>query len=240
MHYQPIVDLASSKVVGFEALMRWHQAERGWIPPDFFIPVAEKSDLIVDLGAFALREATTAASRWNLDDECFVTVNVSARQFRDPQLESTIENVLNESGLSPLRLVLEVTEGAAMDDMHKTARTLANLRRRGVQIAIDDFGAGHASFSYLVDLQPAIIKIDKCFVNPEHASRRNDIVLEAIVALGHNLNATMLVEGVETPTHRARLQSLGCELGQGYFFSPAVPASVALGRLKELKLEFIA
>lgn len=240
MHYQPIVNLTSSEVVGFEALMRWRHAERGWIPPNVFIPLAEKSDLIIELGAFALREATAAACGWNIDEECFVTVNVSASQFGVPSLGPFIENVLSESGLSPSQLVLEITESAALDDMSKTIRTLAYLRRRGVGLAIDDFGTGHASLSYLVDLQPVIIKIDRSFVSPKRASIRNDIVLEAIVSLGHNLKTTMLAEGVETPAQLARLRQLGCELGQGYLFSPAVPASEVPGQLRERRLESIS
>ena len=239
MHYQPIVNLATSKVVGFEALMRWRHGERGWVPPNVFIPLAEKSDLIVELGSFALREATAAASTWNLDDRCFVTVNVSARQFGAPGLAGTIETALAKSGLSPSQLVLEITESVAMDDVSKTMRTLEYLRRRGVGVAIDDFGTGHSSLSYLVDLKPTIIKIDRSFINPSRASVRNDIVLEAILSLGHNLKVTMLAEGIETPEHLARLRRLGCELGQGYLFSPAVPASDVPGQLGERRLESI-
>ena len=240
MHYQPIVNLTSSEVVGFEALMRWRHAERGWIPPNVFIPLAEKSDLIIELGAFALHEATAAARGWSLDDQYFVTVNVSAGQFSVPGLGPFIEKVLSESGLSPAQLVLEITESVAMDDVPKTMRTLAFLRRRGVGLAIDDFGTGHASFSYLVDLQPVIIKIDRSFISPKRASIRNDIVLEAIVSLGHNLKTTMLAEGVETPAQLARLRQLGCELGQGYLFSPAVPVSEVPGQLRERRLESIS
>lgn len=240
MHYQPIVNLATFEIVGFEALMRWNHPDRGWVPPDVFIPLAEKSDLIVELGDFALREAVTAAGGWNLTDESFITVNVSAHQFSVPGLAATIETALAKSGLSPSQLVLEITESVALRDVAGTMRTLEYLRRRGVGVALDDFGTGHASLSYLVDLQPTIIKIDKSFVNPRRTSVRNDIVLEAILFLGHNLKTMMLAEGIETPEHLERLRGLGCQMGQGYLFSPAVPASQVPGQLGHRWLESIA
>ena len=238
MHYQPIVNLTTSEIVGFEALMRWNHPERGWVPPDVFIPLAEKSDLIVELGQFALREATAAASGWNLTDECFVTVNVSASQLSVPNLGPFIEKVLSESGVSPSQLVLEITESVALRDVAETMRTLGYLRRRGVGVALDDFGTGHASLSYLADLQPTIIKIDKSFVNLKWGNIRNAIVLEAIVALGHSLKTTMLAEGIETTEQLARMRGLGCELGQGYLFSPAVPASEVPGQFGQRWPEF--
>lgn len=237
MHYQPIVNLATSEVVGFESLMRWPHPERGWIPPDVFIPLAEQSDLIIELGAFALREATTAASGWNLDDECFVTVNVSANQFGDPNLAATVEAALEESGLASSQLVLEITESATLRDVGETMRTLGHLRRRGVGIALDDYGTGHASLSYLMDLQPTMLKIDKSFVNLKWASARNDMVLEAVVALANNLKVATIGEGIETPEQLERMRDLGCQMGQGYLFSPAVPASEVPGQLAERRLE---
>jgi EAL domain-containing protein (putative c-di-GMP-specific phosphodiesterase class I) len=240
MHYQPIVNLATSDVVGFEALMRWNHSERGWVPPDVFIPLAEKGDLIIELGDFALREAVAAASGWNLSSGSFIAVNVSARQLVSRGFAPFIETTLAGSGLSPSQLVLEITERAALSDLDATMRTLEHLRRRGVGVALDDFGTGHASLSYLVDLQPTIIKIDKSFVNPKRPSVRNDIVLEMIVALGSNLKVAMIAEGIETPAHLARLRQLGCELGQGYLFSAAVPSSEVPGQLEERRLESIS
>jgi EAL domain-containing protein (putative c-di-GMP-specific phosphodiesterase class I) len=240
MHYQTIVNLTASNVVGFEALMRWNHSERGWVSPDVFIPLAEKSDLIIELGDFALREAVTAASGWNLSPGSFITVNVSARQLACRGFAPFVETTLAGSGLSPSQLVLEITERAALSDVDATMRTLEHLQRRGVGVALDDFGTGHASLSYLVDLKPTIIKIDKSFVNPERANVRNDIVLEAIVALGNELKVAMIAEGIETPAQLARLHGLGCQLGQGYLFSPAVPASSVPGHLGERRLESIS
>ena len=237
MHYQPIVDLATREVVGFEALMRWQHPERGQVPPDVFIPLAERSDLIFELGSFALREAVTEAKSWerigSQASRPYVTVNLSARQFHDPDLVSMIEGALTASGLAPERLLLEITESVALADVVGTRSVIEHLDRLGVAIALDDFGTGYSSLSYLALLRPRIIKIDRSFVSPSKASIRNDTLLEAIVSLGHKLNMTVLAEGIETQGQLERLRHLGCELGQGFLFSPAVPAgevAAMLGR----------
>ncbi|MGD0285503.1 MAG: EAL domain-containing protein [Acidimicrobiales bacterium] len=237
MHYQPIVDLATSEVVGFEALMRWEHPERGQVPPGVFIPLAEQSDLIFELGSFALREAISEASSWERTgaqtSQLFVTVNLSARQFHDPDLLSIVEGALAESGLAPERLVLEITESVALVDVVWTTSVIEHLARLGVAIALDDFGTGYSSLSYLALLHPMIIKIDRSFVSPSHESAYNDTVLEAIVSLGQKLNMTVLAEGIETEGQLEHLRALGCEVGQGYLFSPAVPAvevAAMLGR----------
>ena len=228
MHYQAIVDLATSRVVGFEALMRWHHLERGWVPPSLFIPLAEKSELIFDLGSFALREATTAAAAWHgaygTASQPYVSVNLSARQFHDPKLLSTVRGVLAATGLPPKRLVLEITESVALVDVATTTRVIEVLADLGVAIALDDFGTGYSSLSYLTMLAPSVIKIDRSFVSPAQMSPPGELLLETIVSLGKKLDMTVLAEGIETPEQLERLRHLGCDLGQGYFFSPAVPA----------------
>ena len=229
MHFQPIVDLTVTGVVGFEALMRWDHPERGWVPPAVFIPLAEQSDLILELGALAITESVTAASTWlsEKDDEerPYVTVNVSAHQFRDPGLVGLIEKALLTSGLAPQRLILEITESVTLLYISETLNIMEELNQLGVGFALDDFGTGYSSLSYLALMHPRIIKIDRSFVSPAQESTRNDTLLEAIVALGHNLDMTMLAEGIETREQLQRLQLLGCELGQGFLFSRAVPAS---------------
>lgn len=236
MYYQPIVDLHSTMVVGFEALMRWRHPQRGFIPPDVFIPLAERSDLIVELGSFALREAVAAAMSWQcvqtLDEGPYVTVNLSAHQFHHRELVTLIENVLLSSGLSPTRLILEITEGVALFDVDETLGVIERLRFIGVDIALDDFGTGFSSLSYLTRLQPRIIKIDKTFVSPPHEGLKSDALIEAIISLGMKLDMTMLAEGIETPAQLESLRNLSCELGQGYLFSPAIPASEALDMVK--------
>jgi len=226
MHYQPIADLTTSEVVGFEALMRWRHPERGWVPPNDFIPLAEQSDLIIELGSFALRESIREASQWRPDSSSrrpYVTVNLSARQFLDPGLVSTIERLLRESGLSPELLILEITESVALIDIHETMTVLERLGTLGVGLALDDFGTGFSSLSYLARLNPRIIKIDQSFVRPVDDSDRNDTLLETIISMCQRLDMTTIAEGIETEPQFSRLRRLGCELGQGYLFSAAVP-----------------
>jgi diguanylate cyclase (GGDEF)-like protein/PAS domain S-box-containing protein len=228
MHYQPIVDLSTSDVVGFEALMRWQHPEQGMVPPNVFIPLAEASDLILELGYFALHDAVAEASTWQptgKDDVTpFVTVNFSARQFHDLGLVPMVEEALRSSGLAPDRLVLEITESVTLHNVAESMSVMERLIQLGIGFALDDFGTGYSSLSYLALLRPRIIKIDQSFVSPVSDSIRNDTLLEAIVTLGNKLNMTMLAEGIETPQQLERLRSLGCELGQGFLFSPAVPA----------------
>jgi EAL domain-containing protein (putative c-di-GMP-specific phosphodiesterase class I) len=209
--------------------MRWQHPERGWVPPSVFIPLAEQSDLIFDLGAFALREAVAAASTWtatSAEGQCpYVTVNLSAHQFHEPKLVSMIEEALTMSAISPDRLIIEITESVMLRDALETASVIGRLQERGVGFALDDFGTGYSSLSYLVLLHPRIIKIDQSFVRPAHESRDNDTLLETIISLGQKLDMTMLGEGIETLEQLERLLGSGCELGQGFLFSPAVPAS---------------
>jgi diguanylate cyclase (GGDEF)-like protein/PAS domain S-box-containing protein len=229
MHYQPIVELDVTGIVGFEALMRWQHPERGAVPPSAFIELAEQSSLILELGIFALHEAVAAARTWpgTGPDHVrpYVTVNLSPYQFRDPGLVSMIKQELDESGIEPERLIIEITESATLNYVAETLAVMEELSQLGIGFALDDFGTGYSSLSYLALMRPRIIKIDRSFVSPELETIRNDTLLEAIVALGHNLDMTMLAEGIETKAQLQRLQRLGCELGQGFLFSHAVPAS---------------
>ncbi len=235
MNYQPIVNLATKEIVGFEALMRWQHPELGAISPNVFIALAERSDLILDLGVFALNNAVREASSWRDREadtrELFVTVNLSARQFHDLNLVSMIQSALCDSGLSPERLVLEITESVTLHNVPETMEVMERLNQLGVSFALDDFGTGYSSLSYLALLHPRIIKIDQSFVSPARESIRNDTLLEAIVTLGQNLNMTTLAEGIETAAQLGRLRHLGCELGQGFLFSPAVPPNEVLAML---------
>ena len=227
LHYQPLVDLATSQVVGFEALMRWYQPTRGAVRPDVFVPLAERSGLIAEIGRFALEEATAAATHWQPQQANapapYVSVNLSARQFHDPELLSTVERVLESTSLAPARLVLEITESAALTEVARASVVVEELRRLGVALALDDFGTGFSSLSYLAQLHPEIIKIDKSFVSPETESCRAASLLSAIVSLGRELEMTVVAEGVETVEQLERLRRLGCDLGQGYLFSRPVP-----------------
>ncbi len=233
MHYQPIVDLATGQIVGLEALMRWFHAERGAISPAVFIPLAEQSDLIVELGRFALAQATAAAAAWpGGDDGPFVTVNMSARQFIDPGLVGVVEAALATSGLAATRLVIEMTEHSMLAHVAETKSRMDRLRELGVTFALDDFGVGFSSLSHLASLRPRIIKIDSSFTQIAGGTESDLALLEAIITFGHRLGLTMLAEWVETEDQLARLRGFGCELGQGFYWSTAVPA-VAVGALLE-------
>lgn len=236
MHYQPIIDLETMETVGFEALMRWYHPVRGWVPPNVFIPAAEQSDLILELGYFALREAVVAASSWaQSGDErkdLYVAVNLSARQFHDPGLVSIIQTVLVQHQLTRDQLVIEITESVTLLNVSETLNVMEQLSRLGIFFALDDFGTGFSSLSYLALLQPKIIKVDQSFVSPSFENPRNDALLEAIISLGHKLNMTMLAEGIETTEQLERLRSYGCELGQGFLWSPAVASDEVPAMLK--------
>lgn len=229
MHYQPIVDLGTGGVVGYEALMRWQHAERGSIPPEMFIPLAEQSRLIVKLGSFALVHATTVAGSWEdaTPDSVppYVAVNISARQFYDIDLFSSVEEALASSMLTSGRLVLEITEGVALFDIDAAISVIKRLKKLNVVVALDDFGTGFSSLSYLVRLSPDIIKIDRSFISPATMDTSATRLLEAIVRLCQGLDVVALAEGIETREQLTLLSELGCQFGQGYLFSPAVPAS---------------
>ncbi len=234
MHFQPIVDLASAEIVGFESLMRWQHPTRGWVPPNVFIPAAEQSALIVELGHFALRESVKAASEWRhlSARDLFIAVNLSARQFHDPSLVPVIDSLLRESGLGRGRLIVEITESVTLLNVTETMSVMDQLTQLGVPFALDDFGTGFSSLSYLALLRPKIIKIDQSFVSPSIDRSRNDVLLEAIISLGHKLDMTMVAEGVETSAQRELLASLQCELGQGFLWSPALPYDDAAALLE--------
>jgi diguanylate cyclase (GGDEF)-like protein/PAS domain S-box-containing protein len=231
MHYQPIVRLSTNEVVGFEALMRWQHPQRGWVPPTVFIPLAEQSDLILDLGIFALHESIVAASEWGRSKdsvgEPYVSVNLSARQFHDPGLVALVQLELEVSSLPADRLIIEITEGVALMEVADTMKTIGELTDLGIGVALDDFGTGFSSLSYLALLNPMIIKVDQSFVRPQLKSIHSDRLLETIVSLGHNLGMTMLAEGIETKEQLEQLRDLHCSLGQGFVYSPAVPFAAA-------------
>ena len=232
MHYQPIVNLTSMELVGFESLMRWQHAKRGWVPPDVFIAVAERSDLIFDLGTFALCQSTDEAKSWSSkgirNGLAYVAVNLSTRQFYDQNLLNTVKNALADTSLAPERLVVEITESVALADIDLSTKIVSQFRELGISIALDDFGTGYSSLAYLAMLHPDIIKIDRSFVNPSRKSKYARDLLEGIVSLGRKLKMTVLAEGIETQEQLELLRNLGCDLGQGYLFSPAVPSSEVL------------
>ena len=228
LHYQPIVELSTGETTGVEALMRWNHPTHGWVSPEVFIPLAERSRLVFDLGTLAIRQAINEAASWHHPDAAnqrpYVAVNLSPRQFHDPDLLRKIKEALDKDGFDPNQLVLEITEGAAFVDIDKAARVAQGLRNLGVALAIDDFGTGHSTLSYFTLLRPRILKIDRSFVERMQSSKGDQRLLTALIAIGDSLNASVVAEGIETKDQLEMLRSLGYKFGQGYLFSTPVPA----------------
>ena len=229
LHYQPIAHLDTGLLAGFEALMRWQHPALGWVPPDRFIPVAEQTDLIVELGDFALRQALADAAAWAATGPGaavpHVAVNLSARQLHATDLEATVAHELDAAGLAAERLVLEVTESTVLRDAGAAAIVLERLRTMGVGIALDDFGTGYSSLSSLAALRPTILKVDRSFVSGTPLDEAAITMLKAMVSLGHDLGTVVVAEGIETAEQLRVLHDAGCDLGQGYLFAPALPAA---------------
>jgi len=227
VYYQPQLDIASGRLVGAEALVRWFDPDVGMIMPDRFIYIAEESGMIVPLGDYVLRSACLQAKTWT--DAGFpalrLAVNLSPRQFAHPDLVGQILGVLEETGFDPNYLELELTESALMAEPEEAAVLLSQLKRMGVRLAIDDFGTGYSSLSYLRRFPLHTLKIDKSFVRdiPHHQDDME--IATAIIQLGHILGFTVLAEGVETEAQLAFLRERGCDLYQGYLFSKPVPAA---------------
>ncbi|MQA36101.1 putative bifunctional diguanylate cyclase/phosphodiesterase [Modestobacter roseus] len=221
--YQPVVDLATERVVGFEALLRWHHPVLGPIGPDRFVPVAEDSGLIVPIGRWVLAEATRTAARWQRahprDTPLSMAVNVSARQLAGGTLLGHVTEALSASGIPPSSLVLEVTETALVTDRSAVAARLAELRALGTRLALDDFGTGYSSLSWLRQFDVDVLKIDRSFVSLLDGSPDDAAIVHGLVQLGRTLRLEVVAEGVETAAQRDRLRAERCDLAQGYLFA---------------------
>jgi diguanylate cyclase (GGDEF)-like protein len=227
LHYQPKVDLASAKVVSVEALLRWRHPTRGYIPPSEFVPIAEDTGMIAQLGEWVLREACQQARVWQDADlgPLGVAVNLSPGQFAGP-IDDTVAHILRQTGLRPSLLELEITEGLAMESGPRTLDTLQSIRQMGVRLAIDDFGTGFAALSYLTRWPIDHLKIDKTFVQAIDRTGENSAeaaIVKAVLAMAHSLGLEVTAEGVETVNQLRFLEAHGCHLIQGYLFSAAVP-----------------
>jgi len=233
LHYQPQVEIASGRISGLEALMRWHHTERGSISPAQFIPIAEESDLIQSLGEWALSTACRQLSEWDANGHPAprVAVNVSARQFRSPGFVDMVARSLRERRIDPSRLELELTESVLIDDREEAVAVLGQLKTLGVQIAVDDFGTGYSSLSYLSGLPIDCLKIDRSFVVQTTDGGRDAAIAQAIISLGHSLRLRVLAEGVETPEQLEFLRRHGCNEYQGYLFSRPCAAEAVTGLL---------
>jgi diguanylate cyclase (GGDEF)-like protein len=222
LHYQPIIAAHGGRIVGVEALLRWTHATRGPIGPAVFIPVAEQMGLMDTLGAFVLRRALQEAKRW---PDLYIAVNLSPLQVRDRTIVDLVRSALEESGVAPSRLMLEITEGVLIDNPDEMVKRIEDLHDLGVRVALDDFGSGYSNLSYLQRFPLDKLKIDRSFVVALGASANGGVIIQAIVALGRALGLSVLVEGVETEQQRVLLRLAGCDEMQGYLFAKPAPAA---------------
>jgi diguanylate cyclase (GGDEF)-like protein/PAS domain S-box-containing protein len=227
-YYQPIVDLTSGEMVGVEALVRWQHPVRGLLVPDDFVPLAERSNLILALGARVLRDACRQASRWQNTrpgrNPLFVSVNVSARQLDDPVFVSIVSDVLRTTGLDPANLCLEITETAVMANPAGAQQVIQPLQDLGVELAIDDFGTGYASLTYLRRLKAGAVKIDRSFVDGLGRELDDTTIVSAVIGLAHAMGLSVTAEGIENPEQLRILREMGCQNAQGYLMCAAIPA----------------
>jgi diguanylate cyclase (GGDEF)-like protein/PAS domain S-box-containing protein len=230
-YYQPLVDLDTGAVVGFEALARWRHPSRGLLLPDLFIPVAEESGLVVELGEWMLAEACRQAREWQrrhpLWSKLGISVNVSGRQISQAGLAAEVERVLGATGLDPACLTLEITESALMHNLTAGAGVVQRLHAMSVGLHLDDFGTGYSSLAYLHSFPVQALKVDRSFVNRMDREPHEAAIVKAIVSLAHDLGMEVVAEGVETSAQVAALRALRCRRGQGFLFSAPLPADQA-------------
>ena len=226
LHYQPRVNLETGKIVGTEALIRWEHPELGQIAPINFIPLAERTGEIIPIGNWVLYEACLQNKEWQDDgfSPMVMSVNLSLRQFSQQDLVDTVSKVLNETGLSPHYLELEITESMTAD-IPNTIRMLNQLKALGVLISIDDFGTGYSTFSHLKRFPVDILKIDQSFVHDLADNPKDQAIVKTIISLAHNLNLRVVAEGIETEDHLCFLKEHMCDEGQGFLFSKPLPVN---------------
>ncbi|WP_245593606.1 putative bifunctional diguanylate cyclase/phosphodiesterase [Azospirillum halopraeferens] len=230
--YQPIVEMVTGGLAGFEALVRWNHPERGNIPPGVFIPIAESTGLVVTLGHWVLRDACRRVADWQDkrtpgSAPLFMSVNLSPIQLGDPGFVHQVRNVLRETGVEPSWLKLELTEGAVMEKAEQSIKLLQQLRGLGIKLSIDDFGTGYSSLSYLHKLPIDSLKVDRSFVSAMHQSEENRAIVRIIIDLARLLGFDVIAEGIETTADANLLRALACDYGQGYHFARPLPPEEA-------------
>ncbi len=224
LYYQPKVNLRTQKVVGMEALLRWHHEGFGWVSPAQFIPLAEETDLILGIGQWVLQKACEQNQRWTeAGYDLRVSVNVSGQQFSRSNIVKVIDEALESSGLDPQYLQLELTESVLMKNISNTAFKLSELKKRGVSVAVDDFGTGYSSLAYLKRFHLDTLKIDQSFVRDIENDADDAAIVSAIVNMAHELKMSVVAEGVENPNQLAFLQDHDCDVVQGYYFARPLP-----------------
>jgi diguanylate cyclase len=231
--YQPKIDLKHNRVTGLEVLTRWRHPEYGLVMPAEFIPLAERTGLIVPLTLWVLNEALTQCRRWReAGIDVDIAVNISMWNLDDPELPDHIVALLDETGVSPQQLEMEITESAIMDDPPRAIRTVKAMRDLGIRFTIDDFGTGYSSLAYLRKLPVSAIKIDKSFTLNMERDNDNAVIVRAIVDLGHNLGLKVIAEGVETLAAKEMLAAFGCDEAQGYYFNRPLSATHVAGLVR--------
>jgi EAL domain-containing protein (putative c-di-GMP-specific phosphodiesterase class I) len=236
VYYQPVIALSSGKLSGFEALVRWRHPERGIVGPAEFIPLAEETRMVTEIGGWVLGEACRQMSEWRAlipsQQHLTVSVNLSSKQLTQLGLAESVRRALRDTELPPHCLKLEITESAVMENAEGAATVLAQLRALGIQLSIDDFGTGYSSLSYLHRFPVDTLKIDRSFVAKMTDNSENGEIVRTIVTLASNLGMGVIAEGVETEEQHTRLEALGCEYGQGYLYSRPVEAESALALIR--------
>ncbi|MGF1602597.1 MAG: EAL domain-containing protein [Thermosynechococcaceae cyanobacterium] len=232
LHYQPIVSLATGEVQGFEALVRWQHPERGQVSPGDFIPIAEDTGLIVPIGYWVFQEACRQLKCWQqhprLQAPKYICINLSVKQFSQPNLIDQIDAILAETGLEGRFLKLEITESAIMKNSNSAAEMLKQFSDRNIQLSIDDFGTGYSSLSYLHQFPVDTLKVDRSFISAMAETHKTPAIVQAIITLAQNLGMDVVAEGIETAEQQQRLRQLDCKYGQGYLFSRPVAAQHVL------------
>jgi len=237
IYYQPIVSLRTGKVTSFEALLRWNHPERGIVPPDDFIPLAEETKLILPIGLWVVRTAAEQLRTWQtefwMNPPLAISVNLSCRQFFQPDLVYQVERALLETGLAPGCLKMEITESAIMEQVESASSALTRLKSLGIKLAMDDFGKGYSSLSYLHQFPFDTLKIDRSFISRIGPAGENTEIVRTIISLARGLGLDVVAEGVETADQLNHLRDLGCHYGQGYLFSRPLTADAAAALLAD-------
>ena len=228
VYYQPQMSASEGRIVGVEALLRWQHPERGLLEPAHFVPLAEETGMIVEIGRWVLREACRQTAEWRAAGlQLDIAVNVSARQLAQPDIVEVVQEALAESGLPPNALCLEITESAVMRDPESALATLTLVKDLGVKVALDDFGVGFSSLAQLRELLPLhALKVDRSFITGIADDDRNSAIVAAVVMMATTLGVTAVAEGVETADQAAQARALGCDVSQGFFFTAPEPAAL--------------
>jgi EAL domain-containing protein (putative c-di-GMP-specific phosphodiesterase class I) len=231
LHYQPISILQSGQIIGFEALIRWMHPQKGLLPPVDFIPLAEESGLIIPIGTWVLQEACAQLKAWHKlypdKQEIKMNVNISGKQFSQPNLVETVQEVLRINDLKPANLKLEITETVLIENFTAANEIFSRLSALGVQLEIDDFGTGYSSLGYLQHFPIRTIKIDRSFINQMGPNGKGSEIIRAMISMARDLGMESIAEGVETAEQKEELQVLNCEYAQGFLISQPMEAKIA-------------